>query len=193
MWRAVPGGAGSGRCGGRCQGVLGRDDVRLGQASWCSHRTCGAAQVSRAAESCSAVRGSSLRAALGCRSWLDLGGHSREQNCNGPCVRNPAETPKSCKSPVEGSPFPHEARERRDVLLGPRASPSFARLGLLQAEGAGLSDAVRRGCHVVLTASAADAVGRVVLSSVQVRDPAAQDAVGIAPMAPFIVHVASPR
>ena len=30
MWRAVPGGAGSGRCGGRCQGVLGQDDVAGG-------------------------------------------------------------------------------------------------------------------------------------------------------------------
>ena len=28
-WRAVPGGAGSGRCGGRCQGVLGLRLTRL--------------------------------------------------------------------------------------------------------------------------------------------------------------------
>ena len=37
MWRAVPGGTGPGRCGGRCQGVLGRDDVRhsAGRAHTC--------------------------------------------------------------------------------------------------------------------------------------------------------------
>ena len=46
-WRAVPGGAGSGRCGGRYQGVLGRDDVRhsAGRAHTCPPDTCAAPQV----------------------------------------------------------------------------------------------------------------------------------------------------